>query len=253
VATEAQPRGRSNRLLMVLGIVIAVVAFLLVLVFGPKGGGGGGPTTNIEVAAVPIPPGTQLTTALLKSAPYSQSELPTGSEATAAALTGKFAAIAISSNTPITDSMVVATRSLVQPGKQPFLAIPKDQVAISIPAGGELQTVGGFIQQDDRVDVLASGLPGEKPNTWKDVFDDVRIMHLGPNGAATTSGPTSSYVLFVPLDVAEDVAYFFSAPGVSYKFVLKSQANAQPADNIHAGSTPGTNTDSFNSKYAVPK
>src|SRR5207245_3580133 len=83
-----------------------------------------------------------------------------------------------------TTSNVVSSTAKLPPIKKPYLDIPPGQVAISVPAGGELQAVGGWIQPGDRVDVLASGLPGERPGVWKIVFQNMIIQRAGPLGSA---------------------------------------------------------------------
>ena len=56
---------RSNRLVLLIGVFLAVIAFIAIIVIGPGGGGGGGtppPTTQkTVVAAVDIPLGVKVT------------------------------------------------------------------------------------------------------------------------------------------------------------------------------------------------
>lgn len=265
MAAEVKPR--SNRLLMVLGIVLAVVAFLLVLIVGRGGGGGSSAATqNVVVAQVDIPIGTQISDQLVKVVKYAPEQVPSGAKTEVgcpapsngaspppctAGVVGFFAAVAITKNMPVTDSVLVSSLSKLPPVKKPFLDIPTGQVAVSIPAGGELQTVGGFIQPDDRVDVLATGLPQMKAGVWKTIMQNVRIARVGPVSGANTQGLSSSYILFVPLDQAEDLTYLFS--NGTYKFVLRSPLDYKPDDKITAGGTTGAGQDTFNSKYQVPK
>jgi Flp pilus assembly protein CpaB len=252
---------------MVLGIVLAAVAFLLiVLVFGRGGGGTGNQqTAKVVVARVDIPVGTQISDQLVQVVDYPSDKVPSGAKTDITCpaekgaspppctngVVGFFAAVAITKNMPLTDSILVSSLSKLPPVKKPFLDIPAGQVAISIPAGGELQTVGGFIQPDDRVDVIATGLPQMKAGTWRTIIQNVRIMHSGPVGSANTQGLTSSYILFVPLDQAEDLSYLFS--NGTYKFVLRSPLDYKPDDKIVPGTGSGASTDGFNSKYGVPK
>ena len=250
MATDVKPR--SNRLLMVLGIVIAIVAFLLVIIVGGNrggGGGGGGQTTDVVVSAVDIPAGTLISSQLVIKQSVAVTLVPGGAFTQTSAAVGQFAAIALPKNTILTGSNTVSSTSKLPAVKKPYLDIPKGQVAIPIPAGGELQNVGGYIQTDDRVDVLVTALPGQKALQWKAILTNLIIRHVGPLGSTNTQGPTSSYLLFVPVEQAEEIAYIFT--NGTYKFVLKSQLDAQPTDNLGPGNTTGAAQDNINSKYGV--
>jgi len=262
MATEARPR--SNRLLMVLGIIVAVVAFLIVfLLYGTKGGGGGtsGQTTSVVVAAVDIPVGTQISEQLVTTvsvsaatAPadaFSAVNCPKDQPSCTNAAVGQFAAVALPKNTILSQSNVVSSVSKLPPVKKPYLDIPTGDVAVSVPAGGELQAVGGWIQPGDRVDVIATGLPGEKSGVWKTVFENLIIQRVGPVGSANTQGLSSSYILYVPLAQAEEVTYFFA--NSTYKMALKSPTDYKPDDALTPGTTAGVDQNAFNAKYGVPK
>lgn len=261
MATDVKPR--SNRLLMVAGLVVAALAFLLVVVFG----GSRGSTTNtadrtvdVAVALVDVPAGQQISDQIVHVVKFAPEQVPAGAFTaikcdpkltTCTTPVGQFAAIALPKNTALTSSNVVASVSSIPPAKRPYLDIPAGQVAIAIPAGGELQAVGGFIQPDDRVDVMASGLPDMKPGLWKIVLTNMRINRIGGVTGANAQGIASIYILYVTPDVSEMLQYLFT--NGTYKFVLKSQADAKPDDAIGPGTTPGANKDSFNAKFSIPK
>jgi Flp pilus assembly protein CpaB len=259
MAADVKPR--SNRLLMVLGIVLMVVAFLAVILINPgKGGGGGGGSTTVVESAVDIPAGTQISEQLLKTVTLPADQVPVGAfNATRCAPKGgactdplnQYAALALPKSTVLTSSNLVASQSALPPVKKPYLDIPSGQVAVQIPAGGELVAAGGFIQPDDRVDILATGLPGMKASTWKIVYQNVVIAHVGGVASANTQGITSSYTLFVNVDDAENLEYLFASGQV--KFLLKSQKDAKPEDKLGPGSDAGVSTDTFNAKFSIPR
>ena len=66
MATDARPR--SNRLLMVLGILIAAVAFFIFILFGRGGGTSNQGTRNVDVvvAAVDIPAGQAISDQIVR-------------------------------------------------------------------------------------------------------------------------------------------------------------------------------------------
>ena len=102
-------------------------------------------------------------------------------------------------NTAVTTSFLVASQAKLPAAKKPYLDIPTGQVAVTVPAGGELQTVGGFIQPDDRVDILWSP-SGDK---WQVSFQNLKIAHVGGVAGTNTQGVTTSYIMFVSVDDAE--------------------------------------------------
>jgi len=128
--------------------------------------------------------------------------------------------------------------------KKPYLDIPAGQVAISIPGGGELQQIGGYIQPDDRVDILWS--PGG--DAWQVAFQNLKISHVGGVGAAQTQGVSSSFIVYVSVDDAEALSVLFA--NGSFKFVLRSQADAEKTDTVNSG---GTTLPQVKSRFHVPQ
>jgi Flp pilus assembly protein CpaB len=154
---------------------------------------------------------------------------------------GKFAAIPIHLGQAIIDYDIVADAGSVQPAKQAFLPIPAGMVAMQIPTG-ELVGAGGYIQPDDRIDIIitASIYPpntnpaNAKPYT-KTAFTNLHIIRVGPAGAANTRGISSSLTVIVTLKQAEDLKFLLD--NTNYKFVLKSVKDYDVPD---ADTTPTT-------------
>jgi pilus assembly protein CpaB len=249
-------------MLMILGIVVAVVAFVLVLFVG--GGGKGGPsgdrTISVVVAAVDIPAGTQLSEQLLTTTKYAADQLPANTfnsakkcdpKAPSGQCTdpiGQFANVAIAKNAPITAGMLVSTISSVQTQKKPYLDIPAGQVAISIPAGGELQTVGGYIQPGDRVDLIfedSDVTPTKDKITWQDLV----IQRIGSVATPQAQGLASSYIVYVTPEDAELMMYMFSHG--AWKYILTSQLDANKPAPTGASSTPGGTAQAVKSKFGL--
>src|SRR2546422_848487 len=127
---------------MVLGIVIAALAFFIFLLFGRGGGSSqGARNVDVVVAAVDIPAGQQISDQIVRIEKFAPEQVPAGAITKVKEATGQFAAVALTKNTALTGSVLVASQSKLPAVKKPFLDIPAGQVAISIPAGGELQTV----------------------------------------------------------------------------------------------------------------
>jgi Flp pilus assembly protein CpaB len=230
---------------MVLGIVIAALAFFIFILFGRGGGTGNQGSRNVDVvvAAVDIPAGQAISDQIVRIEKFAPEQVPAGSYSKIKDATGQFAAVALTKNSAITSGVVVASLSKLPPVKKPYLDIPAGQVAISIPGGGELQQIGGYIQPDDRVDVLwnPSGA------AWQVAFQNLKISHVGGVGTAQTQGVASSFIVYVSVDDAEALSVLFS--NGSFKFVLRSQADAEKTDTVNSG---GTTLPQVVSRFHVP-
>jgi pilus assembly protein CpaB len=237
---------------MVLGIIIAVVAFLLVILVGGNRGGSDTGTRNtpVVVSVVDIPAGQQVSEALVKVVNFAADQVPTGSMTTIKSAIGQYAAVPLPKNTVLTNGNLVPTTAKLPAAKKPYLDIPTGQVAIAIPAGGELQAVGGNIQQDDRVDIIFN--PNNSPKAaWKTTFQNLRIARVGGTAASGSSGApatASSLIVYVSLDDAENLSFLFA--NGNYKLALKSQLDVTKQDVTN---TAGATTDSFAAKFNLPK
>jgi Flp pilus assembly protein CpaB len=232
----------------------------LVIIVGGRGGGGpsGDRNTDVVVAAVDIPAGTQVTDQLVKTGKFAADQVPSGAKGKVKDATGQFAAVTLPKGTLLTNANLVGTQSQTPSQKKPFLDIPTGQVAVSIPYGAELQAVGGYIQEGDKIDILYAPNPSDtqKP-AWKVTFQNLVVQKIGAQGAGASSGqqgqqaqqtglPTSM-VVFVPADRAEELAFLFA--NGNYKLVLKSQKDIDKNDEAQTG---GVTQPNFNSKYKVP-
>ncbi|MDP9325478.1 MAG: Flp pilus assembly protein CpaB [Candidatus Dormibacteraeota bacterium] len=258
MAVDVKPR--SNRLLMVIGIIVAVVAFVLVVILGSRGAGGpsGNRDTDVVVAAVDIPAGTQVSDQLIKIEKFAADQVPAGAQTKTKDASGQYAAVALPKGTVLSSANLVNSQSKLPTQKKPYLDIPSGQVAVSIPYGAELQAVSGYIQEGDKIDILynPTGGDNQKP-VWKLTYQNLVVQKVGPPVGAATSGsqqqaasaPTAtSIVVFVPAGDAEDLSFIFGSG--NYKLVLKSQKDIEKNDQF---STGGASQNSVNSKYGVPK
>lgn len=229
MATEVKPK--SNRILLIFGVFLAIVAFGGALLVGRTGGGTnaiGGATKNVPavVATKDIPASTQITADMVTVVQFSQDQAPPYAFRGKDLVVGKYAAIPIHLGSAIIDYDIVADAGSVQAAKQAFLPIPAGMVAMQIPTG-ELVGAGGYVQPDDRIDIIitASIYPAgtnpanAKPYT-KTTFTNLHVIRVGPAGSANTRGISSSLTVIVTLKQAEDLKYLLD--NTNYKYVLKS-------------------------------
>jgi pilus assembly protein CpaB len=247
LATEVKPK--SNRILLIFGVFLAFVAFGGALLVGRTSGGsvsvGGSKNVPAVVALKDIPASTQITADMVTVQQFSADQAPPYAFRAKDLVVGKFAAIPIHAGSAIIDYDVVSDVSGVQPAKQAFLPIPAGMVALQIPTG-ELVGAGGYIQPDDRIDVIVTYQPkGAPQSTTKTAFTNLHIIRVGPAGAANTRGITSSLTVIVTLKQAEDLKW--AMDNTNYKFVLKSVKDYDVPDP----DTSATTMDSFTSTYRI--
>lgn len=200
-----RPQRRTRRPLLLVGIGMAVVAFLLVLALGamlsPSGGRARVPDVTVVVAAGAIPAGTVLTGADLTTAQVAKTALPADATAHTASLVGQMTQVAIPKAQPVTTNLVAA------PG---YVSIPSGWVGETIPAD-ELEAVAGYAKKGDAIDIIATITPSsssaQTPNSpssssaqTRTVFTDVRVVEVDARGATAQGAPTSLTVLLTPCD-----------------------------------------------------
>ena len=147
---------RSNRLILLIGLFLAVVAFVGVILLTGNGGSGTGtpatPTTaKIVVAAQDIPLGTKITADLVTTKDIAIADKPADAPGDVSAVIGQTVRAPVTSGQIITPATFSATASLVAitDSLDPGLG------AISVQVD-QVTGVGTLIQPGDRVDVVLS-------------------------------------------------------------------------------------------------
>jgi pilus assembly protein CpaB len=256
LATEVKPK--SNRILLIFGVFLAIVAFGGALLVGKTSGGtgsvvGGSKTVDVVVATKDIAASTQITADLVTISKFSEDQTPPFAFHSKDLVIGKYAAIPIHANSAIIDYFIVSDAGSVQPAKQAFLPIPSGMVAMQIPTG-ELVGVGGYIQPDDRIDVITTAnvcpvdgnqqpITAKCKSETKSTFTNLHIIRVGPAGGTNTRGISSSLTVVVTLKQAEDLKFLLD--NTNYKFVLKSVKDYDQVDPT----TTATTDISFTATY----
>jgi Flp pilus assembly protein CpaB len=257
----ARPRPGGGRLFIIVGLLLAVVAFGAVFLLGSVGGSGalGGPTTTVVIAKQSIPLRHQLTSADVETAKISLNG--NGSLTTTYTnptdVLNLISEINISKGAVITSDMLARDINLVPAGSAPaFLPLAKGYVAMTIPTG-EQQGVAGHISVGDYITVIASASltifssggqqQGPTKVVSKTVFTNLRVIGLGPasagvqpaaggstttSGASATSGVTSSLTVELTQCDAEFLTWFLGNTTVRYTLEsFKDYSPNPPADN----------------------
>lgn len=248
MATEVKPK--SNRILLIFGVFLAIVAFAGALLVGRTSGGGGGvsltgKTVDVVVATQEIAPTTQITAQLIQVQKVSEEALAPYAFKDKNLVLGKYAAIQIHQGAQVIDTDLVSDVGQVQPTKQAYLPLDSGLVAMQIPTG-ELVGVGGYIQPDDRIDIIATLTP---PRSTKQetmvTFENLRILRVGPAGGANSRGISSSLTVVVTLQQAQELKWLLD--NTNYKYVLKFVGDYGKAD----APTSQTDAESFANNYHV--
>jgi len=245
LATEVKPK--SNRILLIFGVFLAIVAFGGALLVGRTSGGttaigGGVKNTDVVVATQEIAASTQITAALVTIQKFSEDTVPPFAFRDKNLVIGKYAAIPIHANAAIIDTDIVSDAGSVVPAKQAFLKIPPGQVAMQIPTG-ELVGAGGYIQPDDRIDILVTYSINGKSLT-KVTFTNLHIIRVGPAGGPNARGISSSLTVIVTLQQAQDLKWLLD--NTNYKYVLKAVDDYDHVDSDTSATTQDTFTKTYN-------
>jgi Flp pilus assembly protein CpaB len=258
----ARPRPGGGRLFIIVGLLLALVAFGAVFLLGSLGGGGaiGGPSTTVVIAKQAIPLRHQITDADLSTAKISLAGNESSLSNIYAApkdVVNLIAEINISKGAVITSDMLAKDINLVPTGAAPaFLPLAKGYVAMTVPTG-EQQGVAGHISIGDYITVIVSASVttfGAKPSTTgvtkivsKTVFTNLRIIGLGPAvasvqsanggssttsaGGAATTGVTSSLTVELTQCDAEYLTWFLNNTQVRYTLESFKDYGTAPTDN----------------------
>ncbi len=245
----ARPRPGGGRLFIIVGLLLAVLAFGGVFLLGNTLGGGavgGGASITVVVAKQAIPLRHTITTADLDVAKVSGAFTNVNNTYTNINdVKGLIAEIQITKGSVITSDMLARDINLVPSGAAPaYLPLASGWVAITIPTG-EQQGVAGHISVGDYITVIASltvsatsatgQSSGPSKSVTKTVFTNIHIIGLGPasanvqpaggattvGGTQTTSGVTSSLTIELTQCDAEYFTWFLGNAG-SLKYTLQS-------------------------------
>src|ERR1700752_3387316 len=147
-------RGRRGRLYIIIGAVLAVLAFApaaglasLPLLQSSTGG------TKVVVAAHDIKARTLIQSSDLTLMSYNPA--PPQAYLAVKDVAGKGARVDIPANSPITSNLVAPSGDLISTSDPAFLPIPSGYVAVTVPTN-ELEGVAGYPTVSDRITILAT-------------------------------------------------------------------------------------------------
>jgi hypothetical protein len=236
VATEVKQR--NNRMLVILGVVLAVAAGALTLFVASRNSSSSGsssaPTVNAVYSQVAIPKGTKITQDMVQVKQVAADLVSAATPSDTTAVVNKYAAVDIAVGSQMSTSFVVVDQASANQASlaiQP-LTIKDGWVAMAIPTswpGGDparsadLFSVGGLIQADDHIDMLVDP---KGDGTVRFGFQDIHVLRAGTVAASGQTTTPAVFIIEVPRPQAEQIAYAFSlksSTGV-VKYVLRPRS-----------------------------
>jgi len=243
-------RPGGSRLFIIVGAVLALLAFVLVFLVGALANQGGpsGPAVSVVVAARDIPLRAPLVKADLTVQRMARSDAPPASFGSVSAVLslGPVAEINVAKGQAITQNMLARSGDLVAGSQPAYLPIPQGFVATTIKTS-ELQGVAGYIQPGDYINVVASVSTsvfqttnsGSPPRmVTRTVFTNVPVLKtgaVGGTGQSTAGVPSSLTVVMTQCD-ADFMQWLTLNAQLSY--TLPSYHDYQPQDTKPDPSCP---------------
>jgi Flp pilus assembly protein CpaB len=216
-------RPRRGRLYIIIGAVLAVLAFAaaaglasLSLLPGTTTG------TRIVVARNDISARTKIQASDLQLSTVNPA--PKEAFTKISDVVGKGARVDIPAGDPVSANLIAAAGDLLSTSDVAFLPIPSGYVAVTVPTG-ELEGVGGYPQVGDRITMLATintSVFGASPPipVVRTVFSNLDILRVGPVSAQSAAGVSSSLTL---LTTGCDAEYlFWLLNNATLKYTLES-------------------------------
>jgi pilus assembly protein CpaB len=224
IATAEVARPRRGRLYIIVGAVLAVLAFAAAAglaslsLLQPNTGG-----TRVVVAKANIGARTKIQSSDLELATINPA--PPQSFVQISAVAGKGARVDIPAGSPVTANLIAPGGDLLSSSDVAYLPIPSGYVAVTVPTGEQVG-VGGYPQVGDRITMLATintsifGSGASAP-VVRTVFRDLDIIRVGPATAQSQGGQVASSLTL--LMTGCDAEYlFWLLNNATTKYALES-------------------------------
>jgi len=195
--------------LFILGLALALVAFLVMLTFGLlfANKAGGGAQVQVVVAAKPIDAREPISPDMLTTKSLPASSVAPGAFTSLRELEGQAAVVSIPTGQVISSNLVTTNPDLLTGGPSTYLPIPQGWVAITFPTS-ELQGVGGYIAQADYINIIATlnttiFTPVNPRTVTRTVFTNVHVIRVGPDSTIVRQGQAQGVTSSITLAMTE--------------------------------------------------
>ena len=241
IATSALARPRRGRLYIIIGAVLAVLAFgaaaliaSLPLLSSTTSG------AKVVVATHDIKARTLIQASDLTLSSFNPA--PPGAFFAVKDVSGKAARVDIPYGSPITANVVAQSSDLLSSSDLQVLPIPTGWVAVTIPTSEQVG-VGGYVQASDFISILASintSVFGQSPGVGsvRTVFRDIEVLRVGPASGAAASGGAVTSSLTVLMTSCDSEFLFWLLTNATLKYQLESYKDSPPAPTSPSDACP---------------
>lgn len=193
---QARPAssGSIRTPLFILGVALALLAFLVMFAFGVVyvGRSQAGGQVRVLVASRDIMAREPITPDMVTASLLPSSAVPPHPFAQVTELIGSAAVVPIYKGEAISANLVTSSDSIVGAPQSSFLPIPTGYVAMTLPTG-EQQGVAGYIAQGDYIDVIATVNTGQfsannPRSVAKTVYTNLYVIRVGPQSVVARQG-----------------------------------------------------------------
>ena len=230
VPPPARPNAGVRTPLFLLGVGLALLAFIAMFAFGIvlANRGLSGQQVPVVLAAVDIQAREPITIAMLSLGQVPASSLPPHSFSRLEDLNGYSAVVEIYKGQALTANIVASNPDQIQGGFNAYLPIPQGYIAMTLPSG-ELQGVAGYVAPGDYINVIAtvntSLFSTSNPHTaTRTVFSNLHVIRVGPPSLSPKEGQPIGVTSSITVVISECDAQYLEwlLTNVTLKYVLLS-------------------------------
>ena len=226
--TQTRPSAPAIRTpLFVVGIGLALLAFLLMLAFGALFVGRTQTVTQVKVVVATQDIGQRQTidSTMLGYGSVASTSLPPHAAKQISDLIGYTAVVAIYKGEVITSNVVSSNPDLLAGPNSAYLPIPTGYVALTLPTN-EQQAVGGYIAQGDYMNVMVTlnttvFTPINPRSVTRTVFTNLHVIRVGPDSnlvrqSGVAQGLSSSITVVMSQCDAQYMYWFLKNADLKY-------------------------------------
>jgi pilus assembly protein CpaB len=230
VPPPARPNAGVRTPLFLLGVGLALLAFIAMIAFGIVFANRGltGREVPVVLAAVDIQAREPITIAMVSLGQVPASSLPPHAFVRLEDLNGYSAVVTIYKGQALTANIVASNPDQIQGGPNSYLPIPQGYVAMTLPSG-ELQGVAGYVAPGDYINIIATVntslfSPSNPHTATRTVFSNLHVIRVGPPSLSPKEGQWIGVSSSITVVVSECDAQYLEwlLTNVTLKYVLLS-------------------------------
>jgi len=230
VPPSARPNAGVRTPLFLLGVGLALLAFIAMFAFGIVFANRGltGREVPVVLATVDIQAREPITIAMLSLGQVPAPSLPPHAFVRLEDLNGYSAVVTIYKGQALTANIVASNPDQIQGGSNAYLPIPQGYIAMTLPSG-ELQGVAGYVAPGDYINIIATVntslfSPSSPHTATRTVFSNLHVIRVGPPSLSPKEGQSIGVSSSITVVISECDAQYLEwlLTNVTLKYVLVS-------------------------------